>query len=117
MPKLLGKCEPIQAWVGQVRGRMDQTALYETQNGGKFWLRDGKSFIQVYVQGASAEDLRSLYTQVVKGLEVTVTGKAVAVEMRTQFKCKKAYTLRSDRQRPLIFNRTYYAYLSTAGSR
>ncbi|PQA56782.1 hypothetical protein C5O19_15685 [Siphonobacter curvatus] len=31
--KATGKCEPIQAWVGQVRGRMDQPALYETQNG------------------------------------------------------------------------------------
>lgn len=87
-----GPCDQMKAWEGQmvhVRGRIDQPVLSEMPNGSKFWLRDEKGFIEVYVKEASTEDLQSLNRQLVKGLNVTVTGKAVAGEKQTQFKCKK----------------------------
>ncbi|OZI08831.1 hypothetical protein BWI93_07295 [Siphonobacter sp. BAB-5385] len=101
-----GACDQAKAWEGQmvqVRGRIDQPVLTETQNGGKFWLRDEKGFIEVYVEGASAEDLQSLHHRVVKGRAVTVTGKAVAGERQTQFKCKKSLHVEISKADAVVF--------------
>lgn len=87
-----GKCNTTQPWEGKtvrVAGRIDQPALYETRNGGKFWLLDEKGFIEIYVQQASNEQLTAIYHKVIKGSSVTITGKAIAAEIDTQLKCRK----------------------------
>ncbi len=104
--KASGKCDQIKAWEGQavrVRGRIDQPVLSESQNGGKFWLRDEKGFIEVCVRGALAEDIQTLHRRVVKGLEVTITGKAVAGEIQTQLKCKKSLYIEISKVEAIAF--------------
>ncbi|WP_420152187.1 hypothetical protein [Siphonobacter sp.] len=101
-----GACDQMKAWEGQivqVRGRIDQPVFSEMQNGGKFWLRDEKGFIEVYVKEASTEDLQSLHRRVVKGLNVSITGKAVAGQKQTQFKCKKNLFVEINKADAVVF--------------
>ena len=88
-----GKCNTIQSWEGKmvrVRGRIDQPALFKSQNGGKFQLLDEKGFIEVYVEKASSEEVSEIYHKVLQGSGVTATGKKVAWEKETQLKCRKS---------------------------
>lgn len=87
-----GPCRKALSWEGisiQVKGRIDQPNLFETQNGGKFQLRDDSGFIEVYVEGASPQEILAIHQKVKKGLAVRVRGKARAWEQYTQAKCTK----------------------------
>lgn len=87
-----GPCRKILSWEGlsiQVKGRIDQPDLFETQHGGKFQLRDESGFIEVYVEGASLEETLAIHQKVKRGLFVRVRGKARAWEPYTQAKCTK----------------------------
>lgn len=93
-----GKCNETQPWENKmisVVGYIDQPNLKETENGGKFWLRDQqtRNFIEVYVRGASLQEITSIYQLVAKSSTVTVTGMAVAGTMPTQLSCRKSLHL------------------------
>lgn len=93
-----GKCNKIQPWENKsisVVGYIDQPNLKETENGGKFWLRDQqtRNFVEVYVRGASLQEIASIYQLVAKSSTVIVTGKAVAGTMPTQLSCQKSLHL------------------------
>lgn len=96
-----GACDKIQPWENKtisIVGRIDQNYLSETENGGKFWLKDEKSsgFIEVYVRGASTQEVGAIYQLVKNSSKVTVTGKAVAATMPTQLTCRKSLYVEID---------------------
>jgi hypothetical protein len=93
-----GKCNKTQPWENKiisVAGYFNQPILSETENNGKFWLKDLKTdkFIDVYVRRASLQEIASIYQLVAKSLTVTVTGKAVAGTMQTPLSCRKSLQL------------------------
>ncbi|GAB3249365.1 hypothetical protein GCM10027347_06410 [Larkinella harenae] len=92
--KANGKCNQRLPWEDKsvsVVGAIDRNFGSEIENEGKFWLRDEetRAVIEVYVRGASVEELARINAVLQKSFRVTVAGKAVAVERPTQLKCRK----------------------------
>lgn len=95
LKRATGKCQDKQPWEGKlvkVTGRIDQTYLSETKNGGKFWLKDERNidFIEVYVMKATPQELAAIYQLVQRSSKVTVTGELIADQLPTQLKCRKS---------------------------
>jgi hypothetical protein len=98
MEKTSGKCKAPQRWEDktvQVLGYIGQMQLNPPADGGKFWLHDGETrqVIEVYIQGATAEDVTQINALLKNNFRVVITGQTAVSYMPTQLQCIKGVKL------------------------